>query len=581
MIKRFISYYKPHKILFFADLFAALLLACCNLFYPTIVKNIINIYIHDETAKRIIIWSGILLLIYLVKMGCNYFVGYYGHLVGTRMQLQMRADLFRKYESLPFSFYDTHKTGDLIARLTGDLFDVSEFAHHGPENLFLAVVMFVGAFALLFSINVTLSLILLAVLPLIVLCTLSARKSMRKAMHGSRVQNAAINVRLENSVTGIRETKSYVAEDGEIRKFDKENGMYAHFRELAVKALGSYEAVMGFLTDLLYLSVVFAGGLFLYYGKIDAGEFAAFILYISMFITPIQRFVSFFEIYQEGMSGFRRFHEIMKIPEESDTGSVELTDIAGNLQFDRVSFAYGGEDGTEAGDNVITDFSLSVPAGTTLALVGPSGGGKSTLCNLIPRFYNIKDGAIRLDGTDLRDVTLSSLRKNIGIVSQTVFLFDGTVRDNIAYGSPEATDEEVIAAAKKANIHDDIVRLDKGYDSAVGERGVRFSGGQRQRIAIARVFLKNPKLLILDEATSALDNVTEMQIQHSLEELSRGRTVIVVAHRLSTVKNADTIAVIDKTGIVEIGSHEELLRKDGAYRKLYSYQFREEPVPVS
>lgn len=581
MIKRFISYYKPHKVLFFADLFAALLLACCNLFYPTIVKNIINIYIHDETAKRIIVWSGILLLIYLVKMGCNYFVGYYGHLVGTRMQLQMRADLFRKYESLPFSFYDTHKTGDLIARLTGDLFDVSEFAHHGPENLFLAVVMFVGAFALLFSINVTLSLILLAVLPLIVLCTLSARKSMRKAMHGSRVQNAAINVRLENSVTGIRETKSYVAEDSEIRKFDKENGMYAHFRELAVKALGSYEAVMGFLTDLLYLSVVFAGGLFLYYGKIDAGEFAAFILYISMFITPIQRFVSFFEIYQEGMSGFRRFHEIMEIPEESDTGSVELTDIAGNLEFDRVSFAYGGEDGTEAGDNVITDFSLSVPAGTTLALVGPSGGGKSTLCNLIPRFYNIKEGAIRLDGTDLRDVTLSSLRKNIGIVSQTVFLFDGTVRDNIAYGSPEATDEEVIAAAKKANIHDDIIRLDKGYDSAVGERGVRFSGGQRQRIAIARVFLKNPKLLILDEATSALDNVTEMQIQHSLEELSRGRTVIVVAHRLSTVKNADTIAVIDKTGIAEIGSHEELIRKDGAYHKLYSYQFREEPVPVS
>ena len=395
---------------------------------------------------------------------------------------------------------------------------------------------------------------------------------MRNAMRASRLKMSEINSTLENSITGIRETKAYVAEEYEMGRFNKVNALFAHHRSEAMFSLGFFDAIMQFLSDLLYLVVIFVGGIFLIKGKIDAGEFTAFVLYISMFLNPIHRFVALFEQLQEGMSGFSRFCDILAEPEEIDEGRVEITDIKGDIVFDNVSFGYGDGDGAEF---VISSLDLSVKAGKTLALVGPSGGGKSTLCNLIPRFYNVSEGRITIDGVDTKDITLSSLRKNIGIVSQTVFLFDGTVRENIAYGAGEVTDEEIIAAAKKANIHDYIATLKNGYDTEVGERGVKLSGGQRQRIAIARVFLKNPKLLILDEATSALDNATEMQIQASLEELSRGRTVIVVAHRLSTVKNADEIVVLDKEGIVEQGTHDELLAKDGEYKKLYDYQFRD------
>ena len=574
MLKRFISYYKPHIGLFTFDMISAVIVAAASLFYPSIVKDIMNIYIFDETPKRLIIWSAILLFLYVIKAYFNYVMGYYGHVVGIRMQANMRADLFKKYETLSFSYFDNHKTGDLISRISNDLFDVSELAHHGPENLFLSALMLFGSFFILSGINMTLTLIMFAIIPFIILLTVLSRKSMMTSFRASRREIAAINSAVENSIGGIRESKAYVAEHHEICKFNVSNKSFVKHRTKAMFAVGFFHSVMELLTDLLYLVIILIGGLFLYYGKIDAGEFAAFILYISMFLNPINRFVTLFEQLQEGMSGYARFHEIMNEPSEVDEGKVEIDDVKGDIVFENVTFSYSTDDEKEE-RAVLSGLNLNVRAGETLALVGPSGGGKSTVCNLIPRFYSINSGKITLDGVDIKDITLHSLRKNIGIVSQNIFLFDGTIKENIAYGNLDATDEEIIEAAKKANIHEYVASLEKGYDTPVGERGVKLSGGQKQRVAIARVFLKNPKLLILDEATSALDNVTEMQIQSSLEELSRGRTVIVVAHRLSTVKNADEIVVIDQSGIVEKGTHDELLSIDGEYKKLYSYQFRQ------
>lgn len=573
MIKRFVSYYRPHLGLFTLDMVAAVIVAVCNLVYPKLAQNIINDYSAAESIQPILIAALVLLGVYLLKMLCTYIVGYYGHLVGVRMQANMRADLFRKYQSLPYSYFDNHKTGDLLSRLTSDLQDVSELAHHGPENLFLAVLMFVGSFIMLAGINLTLTLIMFSVLPFIVLFSVLSHRSMYRAMKNSRKQMSVVNSTLENSVSGIRETKAYVAEHYEMEKFGGANSLFARFRGQAMHSLGAFDAIMTFLTDLLYFSIILAGGLFLYYGQIDGGQFAAFLLYINMFLNPIQRFVSLFQQLEEGMSGFSRFSEIMDAEEEKDGGRVEISDIKGDVEFRDVSFAYD-----TPGANcrpVIKNLSLEIKAGQTLALVGPSGGGKSTLCNLVPRFYSIDSGSITIDGIDIRDITLPSLRSNIGIVSQNVFLFDGTVRENIAYGAKDVTDEEIVLAAKKANIHDYIMTLEKGYDTEVGERGVKLSGGQRQRISIARVFMKNPKLLILDEATSALDNMTEMLIQSALEELSHGRTVIVVAHRLSTVKGADRIVVVDDGGIMEQGTHEELIALGGEYKRLYDYQFKD------
>ena len=573
MLKRFIKYYKPHIWLFLFDMLAAVIVAACNLFYPNIAKNIINEYIYDDTIARIVTWSVILLEIYIIKAICNYIMGYYGHVVGVRMQADMRHDIFSKYERLPFSYFDDHKTGDLLTRLSNDLFDVSELAHHGPENILLSVLMFVGSFIMLGSINMQLTLIMFSIVPFIILFTVLSRRRINTVMKASRKQMAEINSTVENSIGGIRETKAYAAEHHEMCKFNYNNNIFRRHRERAMQAFGGFHAIMELLSDLLYLVIIFIGGIFLYNGKIDGGEFAAFLLYINMFLTPIQRFVTLFQQLQEGMSGFARFHEIMNADEEIDTGRLEISDIKGEIVFDRVTFGYTSSDGS-SDVNVISDLSLRVGAGRTVALVGPSGGGKTTLCTLIPRFYNVKSGTIRIDGTNISDIKLNNLRSHIGIVSQSVFLFDGTVRENIAYGAPSATDAQVIDAAKKANIHEFISGLEKGYNTEVGERGVKLSGGQRQRIAIARVFLKNPALLILDEATSALDNATEMQIQQSLEELSRGRTVIVIAHRLSTVKNADEIVVIGECGIMEKGTHEELMELGGEYSKLYSYQFK-------
>ncbi len=571
MLKRFISYYKPHLGLFILDMLAALTVAMLNLVYPTVAKNMINEYVYADTLVPLLAASAVLLAVYLVKSLCTYIVGYYGHVVGIRMQADMRRDLFKKYQSLPFTYFDNHKTGDLLSRLTNDLFDVSELAHHGPENLFIAVLMLIGSFVVLVGIDWVLTLIMFAVIPFILLFTFLSRRKMRTAMKMSRKQMSEINVTLENSIGGIRETKSYVAEHHEIEKFSFVNSLFAKYRSQAMWSIGFFDSVMTLMSDLLYLTVILVGGIFMYNGRINAGEFAAFVLYISMFLTPINKFVMLFEQLSEGMTGFSRFCDIMEEKCEEDKGNIEIEDIKGDIVFENVSFGYQADGGSRP---VISNLDLTVTSGQTLALVGPSGGGKTTLCNLIPRFYNVDSGRILIDGNDIQDITLSSLRSNIGIVSQSIFLFDGTVRDNIAYGAPDATDEQIINAAVRANIHDYIMSMDDGYNTHVGERGVRLSGGQRQRIAIARVFLKNPKLLILDEATSALDNVTEMQIQKSLEELSRGRTVIVVAHRLSTVKNADKIAVIDGDGICEMGTHEELLSLDGEYKKLYSYQFK-------
>ncbi len=571
MIKRFISYYKPHMRLFAIDMMAAVISAACSLFYPTLAKDIINTYVYDATPRRLILFSVLLLSIYLVKSAATFIVSYYGHVMGIRLQQDMRRDLFRKYERLPITYYDNHKTGDLLSRLVNDLFEVSELAHHGPENLFLIVLMLIGSLIMLLSINVELTLIMFAFLPFIILLAVFSRRGMKSAMKKSRKQTAVINSTLENSISGIRETKAYVAEHHEMEKFDGANGLFASYRRRAMLEMGKYETVMGFINDFLYLSIIFIGGLFLYYGRIDAGEFTAFVLYISMFLTPVQKFVALFEQMQEGMTGFARFSEIMDEEEETDEGTVVMDKVTGDISFEDVSFHYDVEDK----HNVVDKLNLKIEHGKTVALVGPSGGGKSTLCNLIPRFYEVSEGRITLDGIDTKQIKLGSLRGHIGIVSQSVFLFDGTIKDNIAYGAGNITDEEIIRAAKMANIHDFVMSLSEGYDTHVGERGVKLSGGQRQRVSIARVFLKNPSLLILDEATSALDNVTEMQIQKSLEELSEGRTVIVVAHRLSTVKNADKIVVIDESGIVEEGTHEELLAKEGEYHKLYSYQFKQ------
>ena len=573
MIKKFISYYKPHIPLFTLDMICALIVAVANLVYPAIASSIVDGFESGNTNIEKLIKLAILLaIVYIIKAICQYIVGYYGHVVGVRMQADMRRDLFMKYERLPFSYFDDHKTGDLLSRLTTDLWDVSELAHHGPENLFLAVLMFIGSFSILASINLTLTLIMFAIIPFIILFTIISRRKMSRAMKNSRKQMSEINSTLENSVGGVRETKSYAAEEYEICKFQKTNDLFRRYRSDAMKSLGSFDSIMTLLQDILYLVIVLVGGLFLYNNKISAAEFTAFLLYVSMFLNPINRFVALFQQLQEGMSGFSRFCEIMEAKDEVDDGNVVINDIKGELSFENVSFSYSTESGAAT---IIDNLSLNIQAGSTLALVGPSGGGKSTLCNLIPRFYNVDEGRITLDGTDIRDITLNSLRRNIGIVSQTVFLFDGTVRENIAYGAGDVSDEEVILAAKKANIHEYISTLKDGYNTQVGERGVKLSGGQRQRVAIARVFLKNPKLLILDEATSALDNATEMQIQASLEELSKGRTVIVVAHRLSTVKNADEIVVLDKNGIVERGTHNELIDNNGEYKKLYEYQFRQ------
>lgn len=568
MIREFIKYYKPHKKLFAVDMFCSLLIALTDLFYPMITKNIINEYVPNRQLKQVLFWAGFILFLYLAKMGLNYFVSYWGHVVGVRLQGDMRKDMFRHLQKLPFSFFDENKTGTVMSRLINDLMDVSELAHHGPEDLFLSIIMFIGSFIALASQNIWLTLIIYSLIPFVVVFSVLMRRRMKDAFRKTREKVAEVNANVETSISGIRVSRAYTSEAHENAKFDQANEEFKTARGHAYKAMGQFHSTMTFFTDFLYLAALLAGGLFFYHGQIDIGQFTAFILYMAMLLKPINRFISLFEQLQNGMTGFGRFLEIIRTPiEEENENAIELSDAKGDIEFKNVSFSYPTGD---TGKGVLKNLSLKIEKGKTIALVGPSGGGKTTLCNLIPRFYEIDEGVITLDGNDITTLSRRSLRQNIGIVAQDVFLFSGTIRENIAYGNLDASDEEIIEAAKRANIHDYIMTLEKGYDTTVGERGINLSGGQKQRISIARVFLKNPPILILDEATSALDNVTEMQIQASLEELAKGRTVIVVAHRLSTIRNADEILVMTSDGIAERGSHKELVEAGGIYAGLYN-----------
>ncbi len=577
MIRKFAKYYKPHWKLFALDMFCAFVVSCCNLFYPVITKNIINDYVPNQNLRLFIVWAVVLLLIYVVKAFLNYIIQYWGHMVGVRIQGDMRQELFQHLQKLPFSFYDEHKTGSIMSRLINDLFEVSELAHHGPENLFLSLIVLGGAFVVLAQIDIVLTLITFAIIPFMIFFAFKSKNMMNDAFTETRKQTAEINANVETAIAGIRVSKAYTAHEHEYAKFSVANENLKSARYGAYRAMGIFNSGMGLFMDLLYLIVLAAAGMFFFYGRIDAGEFAAFLLYISMFLNPVNKLVAFYEQFQEGMTGFKRFQEIMAMPEEVEAiNPLPVEHLDGNITFDHVTFHYdsGEEDSNEAAP-VISDLSLHIEHGKTLALVGPSGSGKTTLCHLIPRFYDIDEGRITIDDIDITDISRYDLRKNIGMVAQDVFLFNGTIRENIAYGRLDASFDEIVDAAKKANIHDYIMTMEHGYDTQVGERGIKLSGGQKQRISIARVFLKNPPILILDEATSALDNTTEMLIQQSLEDLGRGRTSIIVAHRLSTIKNADEIIVLTADGIAERGTHEELLASGGMYAGLYQYQFRE------
>ncbi len=566
MLKRFITYYRPHMRLFLADMICALFLSACDFVYPMITREMINTHIPNRALKLLLIWAGGLLGIYLVKMALNYFIQYYGHIVGVRMQADMRRDVFDHLERLPLSYFDNNKTGTIMSRIVSDLMDISELAHHGPEDLFISTVMLIGSFVMMSMIHLPLTLIVFAALPAMILFSAKKHKKMSDAFTATRVEIGEINASLENSISGIRVSKAYTSREYENARFAEGNQNFVIARARAYRVMAEFFSGTTFIGDVLNVLLYVAGGVFCYLGQITPGDFAAFLIYISLFMNPVRRLVGFIEQYQNGMSGFKRFCEIIDYPAEEDApDAAELSDVRGEIAFENVDFAY-----TEDGNRVLDRLSFTLEAGKTLALVGPSGGGKTTICHLIPRFYEILDGSIRIDGTDIRDVTRASLRKNIGIVAQDVFLFNASIYENIAYGCPNATREEVEMAAKRANIHDYILSMPEGYETVVGERGLKLSGGQKQRVAIARVFLKNPPILILDEATSALDNATEYMIQKSLEELCRGRTTVIVAHRLTTIQNADEIIVVTDSGIAERGSHAELLEKGGMYHELWN-----------
>ena len=569
MLRSFAHYYKPHWKLFVFDMICALVAAGCDLVYPVVSRNIINTYIPDKNIRLILTWCAALLVIYIIQTVMQYFMQYQGHIVGVRMQADMRRDVFEHLQKLPFSYFDEHKTGVIMSRIVNDLMDISEFAHHGPEDLFISLVTVVGAFIILCTVNVPLTLITFAVLPFLVLFIIKKRSAMTMAFRKNRIEIAEVNASLENSIAGIRVSRAFTGEREEEKKFAENNQRYVTVRERSYRVMAEFFSGTNFLTSLMNVVILAAGGYCVYRGVINVGDMVAYMLFINMFVNPIKKLIQFVEMFQNAITGYVRFQELMNVePEQDEKGAIEFKDVRGEIVFDDVTFHY------DENKEVLSHISLTFPQGKMVAIVGPSGGGKTTLCHLIPRFYEISGGSILVDGHDIRDVTRASLRRQIGIVQQDVFLFTGTIFDNIAYGKLGASREEVYEAAKKANIHDYIMSLPEGYDTFVGERGVKLSGGQKQRISIARVFLKNPPILVLDEATSALDNVTENYIQDSLDELCKNRTTIVVAHRLSTIKNADEIIVMDRDGIEERGTHEELLaRGNGIYKELYEAQF--------
>lgn len=571
MFKRFVHYYKNHKLILFLDMTAAFLIAVTGIAYPIITRVMLSDWIPNNNLNLIVIGGASLVAIYLVRMGLRYFVQYYGHVMGVHMQGEMRADLFNKLQTLPYSYFDNHETGVIMSTMTNDLFDISELAHHGPENLFIASFTAIGAITYLMFIDWILGLVLLGVIPIIFLLTWVFRRKFRTDMRNSKKAIANINARLESSISGIRVTKAFTNEEIERDRFEETNKDYIKARTNVFSSMGKYFAISQFVTDFFNVLVLVLGGFFLLRGinGFNPADYSALIISVSLFINPINQLIMFMEQFESASAGFARF--IALIDEKSEiiyNGKSEFDTVQGDLIFDHVSFHY------VENNEVLDDVSFHLEAGKTLALVGPSGGGKTTICHLIPRFYFLEHGHIYIDNIDISDYTLRSLREKIGIVQQDVFLFGGTIKDNILYGRPSATDEEVMEAARKANILDFINTLPNGWDTEIGERGVRLSGGQKQRLSIARLFLKNPPILILDEATSALDNTTEMLIQKSLQELAKGRTCLIVAHRLSTIKNADEIAVVSKGKIMEKGSHDELMKLNGIYSDLYRLQFK-------
>lgn len=570
-MKRFFKYYKPHMKLFIIDMIAATTLAVIDLIFPVFSRVLINDYIPNKKIDLLFKFAGVIFLLYILRMFCNFVMSYWGHVMGARIEHDMRRDLFSHIQNLPFKFFDNHKTGKLMSRIINDLNEMSELSHHGPEDLFISVLMIVGSLLIMFTINGQLALIVMALVIGMIFFSVNTRLYMVRTFRKVRKSMADINARVETSLSGVRLSKSFANEDYEIDRFAESNGVFRNAKNDSFRAIGIFTAGNHFLSDLLNVAVISIGGYFVYLGRMNYGDLMAFVLYTAFFLRPIRRLIQFIQQFQAGMSGFERFKELMETtPEIQDIkGAEQLASVEGEIAFENVTFQY--EEETEC---VLKSFNLAIDRGKTLALVGPSGVGKTTIANLIPRFYEVTDGRITVDGRDIRDVTQQSLRKNIGIVQQDVFIFYGTVSENIAYGKPGASEDEIELAAKRANIHEFIMSLEDGYETIVGERGVKLSGGQKQRIAISRVFLKNPSILILDEATSALDNQNELAIQESIEALSKNRTTIVIAHRLSTIKNADEILVLDDTGVAERGNHDELIEKKGLYSSLYNAQFR-------
>lgn len=560
-IRLFISYYKPERKLFFMDMVAASMIAILDLLFPIITRLFMKDYIPNQNMRAVMVWTGLMVLLYVLRLLCQYFVDYYGHVVGVNMEYQMRKDLFTHLQTLDFRFFDDTKVGHLMSRIVNDLRDVSELAHHGPEDLFIAGLMLIGSFIYLLTINVKLTLIIFAFVPVIVWYAYTKRNEMRAAFTEERRKIADVNADVENSLSGIRVAQSFVNESYEEQRFENSNNAFKLSRYDALRAMATYSSGLDFLTNLLNLAVLSAGAWFMHLGQIDLADLTAYLMFISFFLQPIRRLISFTQQFQQGMTGFNRFVELMNVePNVQDKEqAIELPEVRGNIVLENVSFQY-----TEDAE-VLRNVSLNIPAGSTTAFVGPSGGGKTTLCHLIPRFYEVTSGQISIDGYNVQDVSLASLRLQIGLVQQDVFLFTGTIRENILYGYSQASEAKMIEAAKKAQIHEFVLSLPDGYDTYVGERGIKLSGGQKQRISIARVFLKNPPILILDEATSALDTTTEQEIQEALFELSRDRTTLIIAHRLSTIRHADQIVVLTGGEIREQGTHEELLQEQGIY----------------
>ncbi|EGC90948.1 ATP-binding cassette domain-containing protein [Turicibacter sanguinis] len=571
MFKKFISYYRNHLGLFILDMIAALLMAGIDLVYPYFTGIFMDDYIPNGKIQSMVIVSLTLLILFIIRLICSHIVNYWGHIMGCKMEFDMRQDLFKKFQSLNFSYYDENKTGVIMSRLVGDLRDITELAHHGPEDIFISLIMIIGSFIILFNINAVFTLSIFPIIILIIIFSIWRRNAMMQGFRATRKTQGEINAQIESSIGGIRLTKSFANEDYEYNKFTENNLNYANSWKNALFQMSIFSSGNTFLIDILNLILLIMGGILVYNNTLTFGDFTAFLLYINFLIKPIQRLINFMQQFQTGWAGFERFYEIIQLEPKikSKENAIYLNNPKGNIIFNHVNFKYEANE-----EHVLTDFNINIESGKKIALVGESGVGKSTISLLIPRFYDVTSGEILIDDINIKDYELSSLRKNIGHVQQEVYIFYGNIRDNILYGNPQATEEEIIIAAKKARIHDFIMSLENGYDTIVGERGVKLSGGQKQRIAIARVFLKNPAILILDEATSALDNITEMLIQEALEDLTKGRTSIIIAHRLSTIKEADEILVLSKNGISERGTHEELLNKQGYYAELYNTQFK-------